>query len=209
MSGCCQPADYGKVFGASTARRDARRYRRRGLGGTAELLAGWLAPHAPGATVLEVGGGVGALQLELLQAGAARAVNVELSPEYEAAARDLAGGDDRMERVVADFVASDDLREADLVVLHRVVCCYPDGEAMVAKAATATRSTLAMTYPRDTWWVRAAMKLGNTLFRLLRSSFRVYVHDPEMLHGVAANHGLTTTRRAHGLVWESTLCIRS
>ncbi len=207
MSGCCHPADYGKVFGAATARRDARGYRRRGLGGTAELLAGWLAPLAPGATVLEVGGGVGAIQLELLRAGAARTVNVELSPEYEAEARALAGDDDRIDRIVADFVAADPM-EADLVVLHRVVCCYPDGEAMTSRAAAATRTALAMTYPRDTWWVRAAMKLGNALFRIGGRSFRAYVHDPGTLRRVISDHGLMVTKQDRGLVWESTFCRR-
>ncbi len=208
MSGCCRPADYGKVFGAGTARRDARRYRRRGLAGTAKQLADWLAPLAPGATVLEVGGGVGALQLELLKAGAVRAVNVELSPEYEDQARALAD-DAPVDRRIGDFVTGEDPGPADLVVLHRVVCCYPGGEAMTARAAAATREALAITYPRDTWWVRAAITLGNALLRTAGRSFRAYVHDPETLLRVAADHGLTVTKQAHGLVWESTLCRRS
>ncbi len=208
MSGCCRPADYGKVFGAATARRDARRYRRHGLGGTARQLADWLAPLAPGASVLEVGGGVGALQLELLKAGAARSVNVELSPEYEEEARELAGAAP-VERRIGDFVTGEDPGPADLVVLHRVVCCYPDGEAMTARAASATRHAMAMTYPRDTWWVRAAIKIGNTLLRLAKRSFRAYVHDPRMLLRVAADHDLTVTKQTRGLVWESTLCRRS
>ncbi len=209
MSGCCHPADYGKVFGAATARRDARRYRRRGLGGTAAILAGWLGPLAPGATVLEVGGGVGALQLELLAAGAVRAVNVELSPEYEQEAQALAGDDDRLERRIGDFVTGDDSAPADLVVLHRVVCCYPDGEAMTGRAAAAARTALALTYPRNAWWVRAAVNLGNALLRIAGRSFRAYVHDPEMLLRVAADHGLGATQRDRGLVWESTLCRRA
>jgi hypothetical protein len=36
-----------------------------------------------GATVLEVGGGVGEIQIELLRRGAERSVNLELSPAYE------------------------------------------------------------------------------------------------------------------------------
>ena len=42
-----------------------------------------------GATVLEIGGGVGEIQIELLKSGAARAVNLELSPAYEAEATEL------------------------------------------------------------------------------------------------------------------------
>jgi hypothetical protein len=49
-------------------------------------------PHlrpVEGKTLLEVGGGIGAIEIELLKAGMARAINVELTPTYEAAAREL------------------------------------------------------------------------------------------------------------------------
>ena len=40
-----------------------------------------------GVSVLDVGGGIGAIELELLAAGAERATNVELSGEYEQSPR--------------------------------------------------------------------------------------------------------------------------
>src|SRR5436190_17523547 len=127
MGNCCDRRAYERLFGAKTAERDARRYRRRGLTGTARELVE-LADDVTGASVLDVGGGVGAIELELLAAGAARATNVELSGEYEAAAADLLaerGLRDRVERRVADFVA-EPVDEHDGVVMHRVVRCYPD-----------------------------------------------------------------------------------
>ena len=54
-----------------------------------------------GATVLEIGGGIGDIQIELLKHGAARTVNVELSSAYEADAAELvraAGLADRAHR---------------------------------------------------------------------------------------------------------------
>ncbi len=208
MTGCCGPADYAGVFSARRARRDARAYRRHGLRGSAATLAGWLRPHAGSAAVLEVGGGVGALQLELLAAGAARATNVELSPEYEEAAQELAGADGRIERRIGDFVTSTDIAPADLVVLHRVVCCYPDGRAMVEKAAATTTHALAMTYPRNTWWNRALFKAGNALLSLTRSSFRAYVHDPHEMLETAAQHDLSPDQHDQGPFWESVLLRR-
>ena len=59
-----------------------------------------------GASVLEVGGGVGEIQIELLKRGAARAVNLELSPAYDAEASLLlqeAGLQDRAERRLHDI----------------------------------------------------------------------------------------------------------
>ena len=90
-----------------------------------------------GASVLEVGAGVGAIELELLAAGAARATDVELSGEYEEEAQKLLdehGVADRVERRVGDFV-TEPVEPHDVVVLHRVVCCYPDVDALVGVAA--------------------------------------------------------------------------
>src|SRR5712691_1151450 len=103
MRGCCPPAGC-EVFTERVARRDAQRYRRRGLGKVARRLVALVA--GKGAEVLEVGGGVGAMQIELLRAGAERAVNVELSPAYEPEAEKLlreTGLEERVERHVLDF----------------------------------------------------------------------------------------------------------
>src|ERR671934_51869 len=149
MAGCCTPSGYRKIFGERTARRDVRKYRRRGLDRAARQIVGFLAGRGvDGDSVLEVGGGIGAIQLELLKAGAARATNVELSPEYEPYAAELLGDDARVERRVGDFVRdAAELEPADDVVLHRVVCCYPDPEALVGAAAEHARRRLVLSFP--------------------------------------------------------------
>src|SRR6267378_43163 len=88
MASCCNPTDYRRLFSRKYARRDARRFRQRGLRGTSRDLVE-LAGDVRGATVLDVGGGIGAIELELLAAGADRATNVELSGGYEDAAGEL------------------------------------------------------------------------------------------------------------------------
>ena len=87
--------------------RDARRYRRKGLTGS----AGWLLQvldddGVADRSVLEVGGGIGSLQIELLEAGASHATNVEIIDSYEATARSLIaehGLEARVERHIADL----------------------------------------------------------------------------------------------------------
>src|SRR5579885_588184 len=133
VPGCCS-RDYEKVFGAKTAERDARRFRRRGLRGSAKAVAD-LAGDVTDASVLEVGGGVGAIEVALLEAGAARATNVELAATYEGAAEKLLAErslSDRVDRRIGDFVEeSDAIEPHDVVLMHRVVCCYPDVDALV------------------------------------------------------------------------------
>jgi SAM-dependent methyltransferase len=147
MAGCCPSRDYRRFFNQRFARRLADRYRKRGLDPTAQTMVAFLQGLGiEGAIVLEIGGGVGDIEIELLQAGAARAQNLELSPAYEQPARTLAGQagvqgriDWRLHDLAEDPGA---VTPADLVVLHRVVCCYPDYERLLAAAADHARRAL-------------------------------------------------------------------
>ena len=147
VRGCCSGPACGEFFTERVAQRDARAYRRKGLTGPAARIRDVLRRRGlEGSTVLEVGGGVGALHLELLKAGAATATNVELSPAYEPYAAGLAreeGLEARVQRRLLDFAReAEGLAPADLVVLNKVVCCYPDYESLVGAAADRTRRLL-------------------------------------------------------------------
>ncbi len=210
---CCTPAPYGQVFDDHAARRNARDYRKHGLDPIARRMVAFLRAHGvAGSTILEVGGGIGAIQLELLRAGASRATNVELSPAYEAVARTLmeeAGASDRVQRYVADFTAEPTVFPvADVVVMHRVVCCYPHGAQLVTAAGGRARRYLTMSYPRDAWWVRAGNAIGNLLYRIRHIGFRSYVHPPRTLLATAAAQGFIPAMQHRGWVWEVTVLER-
>ncbi len=207
MSACCSPAGYREVFGEKTARRDARKYRKKGLNEPARWLVDALVERGvEGATVLEVGGGVGALQLELLKAGAARTVNIELSPGYEEAAAELAhaaGLEGRSERRVADFVADGEIDDADVVLMHRVVCCYPDYEGLVGAAARRARRLLVFSFPPRNAPARLFFAGGNLWLRITGKEFRAYAHPPAAMIEVAARHGFEpVAERRHG-IWRA------
>jgi magnesium-protoporphyrin O-methyltransferase len=205
---CCRPPrGYTTLFSKRAARRDAKRYREGGLDDTGEEMVAFLRERGiAGATVLEVGGGVGALQLELLKAGAAQATNLELSPEYEEVAAELAqeaGVSGRVERRLGDLVADPGLAgEADAVLMHRVVCCYPDYAALVGAAAERTRCYLAMSFPRSRLLIRAGMGAVNLGARLLRWEYRTWVHPPEAILAAAERRGLTLAAESSGRIWQ-------
>src|SRR5207245_9774924 len=100
--------------------------------------------------------GVGAIEIDLIKAGMARAVNVELTPTYEEAAGELlqeAGLVDRVERRVMDFAESgSEIEAADFVVMNRVVCCYPDMPKLAAAAAERAERALVLSFPNNRWW---------------------------------------------------------
>ena len=206
MTDCCSPKGYQWIFSEGNARTEARRYRRKGLDGTSRRIVDFLrAQGVEGRTLLEVGGGIGAIQLELLKAGAARAVSIELTPTYEKVARELldeAGLGDRVERKVMDFAAAAaEVEAADVVVLNRVICCYPDMPRLAGAAAEHARQVLVLSYPRKVWWMAAALTLANLMFRLTRREFHVFLHPPRQILATSEGHGLRAMLDDRGALW--------
>jgi cyclopropane fatty-acyl-phospholipid synthase-like methyltransferase len=211
---CCSGEGAREFFTERVARRDARRYRKRGLDARARRVVDFLAFRGiEERRVLEVGGGTGTIQLELLKAGAARTVNVELSPAYEAEAGSLlaeAGLVGRVERILGDFVErAPDLEPAEAVVMHKVVCCYPDYRGLVGAAADRAGRHLVLTFPRDSWWVRLGIRAGNALEWARRQSFRAHVHPPAAILGTAKERGFRVVSTHRGAVWEFTALERA
>lgn len=207
MSCCSPPRGYTKLFSQRAARRDAKRYRRDGLDDTAEEMVAFLRERGlAGASVLEIGGGVGAIQLELLKAGAARTTNLELSPEYEQVAGELAheqGVEERVERRLGDVVQEPGLAgEADAVVMHRVVCCYPDYDALVGAASERAKRYLVLSFPRPRGLIRAWFSVVNVGARLLRWEYRTWVHSPPALVAAAERRGLRLASESRGRIWQ-------
>ena len=207
MGGCCDPRGCDRTFNGRFARAMARSYRRRGLGTTASRIVDAVsAQDLQGATVLEIGGGVGEIQLELLRRGAATAINLELSPGYEEEAARLlaeAGLADRVRREQLDIAVNPAAVEpADVVVLHRVVCCYPDYQALLGAAASHARRVLVFSHPVRNPVSRAVVGSQNLFFRLRGSPFRTFVHPPEAMLAVLADHGLRPAVVPGGRVWQ-------
>jgi hypothetical protein len=205
---CCDPRGCDDFFGRRFARRTARRYRKRGLDkAAAQMVAFVERSGVEGASVLEIGGGVGEIQLELLKRGAARAVNLELSAAYDDEARGLlreAGIDERrVDRRLHDIAAEPDgVGPADVVVLHRVVCCYPDYERLLGAAASHARRLLVFSHPPRNGVSRAVIALENAGFRLTGKEFRTFAHPPSAMLDVCRERGLVAAFEHPGAVWQ-------
>ncbi|HEY8863638.1 MAG TPA: methyltransferase domain-containing protein [Candidatus Dormibacteraeota bacterium] len=207
MTDCCTPKGYRTIFSERSAGAEARRYRRRGLDGTSRRIFDFVKRRGvEGKTLLEVGGGIGAIEIELLKAGMARAVNVELTPTYELAAGNLlgeAGLADRVERKIMDFTeAGDEVRTADVVVMNRVICCYPDMPKLAVAAAEHAKETLVMSFPNNRWWTELGLSFGNFGFGLFRIQFRIFLHPPETILAAIEEHGFRTTFNNRGFLWQ-------
>lgn len=213
MPGCCYPDEYGRVFTPREAERAARSYLRRGLTGTAADLADAVtAAGIVGATILEAGGGVGALAVELLRRGGGRGTIVDLSPTWDEAAGRLAGAagvSDRVRRVRGDVVVvADDLDPAEVVVAHRVLCCYPDWVPLVDALIRSSTRLVALTLPVDRRRTRLGITFANRVLALAGRRFRIFVHPVDAVLARAASSSFRPVADRSGLVWRTILLER-
>ncbi|MBX0331474.1 hypothetical protein K2Z83_27865 [Oscillochloris sp. ZM17-4] len=204
MSCCHHCRDAENMFDRRDAARQLERYRRRGPEGTTRILLDALREAGvAGASLLDIGGGVGVIHHELLRAGAAGAVDVDASSAYIAAARgesERQGRAGQVSYLHGDVVAmADGIPQAEIVTLDRVVCCYPDMPALIGVAATRATRLLGLVYPRDDWWVRAGVRVLNAGLSLQRTAFRVFCHPTAEVDAAVRRAGLSRRlQRASG-----------
>lgn len=208
MPSCCSShcIDARDVFGRRRARRDLRRYRARGPSATTRmLLDALLAEREDARTLLDIGGGVGAISHELLAVGFTDCVQIDASAAYLHASEAEAvrrGNGSRITYRFGDFVdLAPDLAPADVVTLDRVVCCYPDVEALVGASVRKTRHLYGLVFPRERVVTRVALSAGNAWFQLRGRAFRAYLHPLETVERIILREGLRRTSLRMSFLW--------
>lgn len=182
MSTCRHCQEAGDLFDQKKARTELRRYRKDGPPNksTRLLIDALKTLDLQDKSLLDIGGGVGMIQHELLKEGLSGSTMVEASPAYLDVARNEArrrGHDGKTAFQYGDFVElAPELPEADLVTLDRVICCYPHMEQLVqASTAKATR-WYAVAYPKEAWYNRGFGGIADVYFWARDMDFRFYVH---------------------------------
>jgi magnesium-protoporphyrin O-methyltransferase len=214
MPCCChaQVCGTGRFF-SRFARRYRKRYLKKGLEDSQrQFVEGVMQAGIAGATLLEIGCGIGYLHQSLLEQGATRAVGVDMSDRMLAEARSLARERGLSERTAyhqGDFVElAESLPDADVTLLDKVVCCYPDAEALVNRSLARTRRVYALTYPRDRTINRIGVALMRFALWLVRSPFRNYVHDPRIIESRIAAAGFHKRYENHTFIWLTQVYVR-
>ncbi|MEO5820575.1 MAG: methyltransferase domain-containing protein [Vicinamibacteraceae bacterium] len=203
-SGFCDTAE--RQFSATLAVKDLSRYRRKGPDATTRLLRdGLVAAGAVAGSLLDIGSGVGALAFELLDRGIQTAEAVDASSAHVAAATQEAerrGRSSAFRAIHDDFTsASAQFAEATIVTLDRVVCCYPMYAPLLEAAVGRSLRWLALSYPRDLWYVRAMVGLENQTRRLSGNPFRSYVHPAIGIADLIGAAGFRLVSRAQTAAW--------
>jgi len=198
----------GSFYSEKFAASELRKYRKKGpIPSTRTLIEALKAEGVEGAALLDVGGGIGAIQHELLEAGIAHATSVDASAPYLAAAReesDRRGHGSRVTYRHGDFVElAGSVPPADIVTLDRVINVYPDWQRLAGLSAERAERLYGLVYPRDRLMVRLVIFAMNLALSLLRKPVRASVHPDDAIERVVREKGLSRHfSRSVGPVWQ-------
>lgn len=205
---CCEITD--NAFSEAEAKADVRNYRKHGPANQTKLILEAIRSLGlKDAALLDVGGGIGAIYHELLEDVAREATHVDASSAYLKIATEEAkrrGHGERVKFIHADFTdVAADLPQADVVTLDRVVCCYPDFRGLLKAAASHSRRAIALTYPREIWYMRIGLHVINFFQKLGRDPFRVFLHPVAEMESLLNGEGLRKVSVRRLFVWEMAL----
>ena len=204
---CCQCQGIETCYNRKSVAKNLKKYRKNGPSKTTcTLIEALKAEDIKGTTLLDIGGGVGAIQHELLKAGVSNAINVEASKAFIEAAKEEAerqGHANRISHHHGNFVdLASNIPQADIVTLDKVICCYHDMRALVGLSSSLARRFYGVIYPQDTWRTKIGFAFENFIYWLRRTSFRVFVHPTIAIDTMLRENGLEQIFYRKAGIWQ-------
>ena len=201
------------MFDKKAANRQLKRYLKKGPSKTTSMLLDAINKKGvQGLNFLDIGGGIGAIQYDLIKAGASNGTSIEASSAFFDIVKEEALQNGLAERVnfkYGDFTATaSDVDSADIVTLDKVICCYDDMSELVGLSCKLARKIYAVIYPRDVWWTKLALLMVNFYTRIKGSSFRVFIHPTKKVEEIIFGNGLKRNYYATTLFWQVAIFTR-
>jgi Methyltransferase small domain len=199
------------IFDPKWAEGDLRAYTKNGPAKATQVLLDAIRAHAPvrDRSLIDIGGGIGAIPLELYKNGLARSTCVDASAAYLHTAREEAakrGFTAQGTYQHGNFVErAPDIAPADIVTLDRVICCYPDMPSLVRLSAERATRVYGLVSPRDRWWMRIGAGGMNLWERISRSAYRFFVHPDAAVHALLAERGMSHRFHKNVGIWQVNL----
>jgi len=205
--GCCQCQGIENMFDKKAAKRALKRYLKKGPSKTTGMLLKAIhKTEVKGLDFLDIGGGIGAIQYDLIKAGASSGTSIEASPAYIDLVKDEIHKNNLAE--IIDFKHGDfttiasDVDSADIVTMDKVICCYDDMSELVRLSSKLSRKIYAVIYPRDVWWTKLALPFINFYPIIKGSPFRVFIHPTKKVEEIIFRNGLKRDYYATTLFWQ-------
>jgi len=204
MSNNCCGAE--RLFNLKMAKKELKKYKKSGAGkSTRALNAAISATEFKDKTLLDIGGGIGAIQWHFLAHGGAKTTDMDYSDGYLEVAREYAienDWDDQTTFCQGDFMeASGGIEKHDFVTLDKVVCCYPDYEGLLSKALSKTNHTIGLVYPLGGVVSRIVVFFAKWFLRLIGNPFHPYIHPVASVRQVVLDDGFETVHSSVSFPW--------
>ena len=211
--GCCQCQGIENMFDKKAAKRQLKRYLKKGPSKTTSMLLDAIHKKGvQGLDFLDIGGGIGAIQHDLIKAGASGGTSIEASSAYIDVVKDEILQNGLVETVSfehGDFTTmASNVDSADIVTLDKVICCYDDMSELVGLSSKLARKIYAVIYPRDVWWTKLAFLMMNFYARIKGCSFRTFIHPTQKVEEIIFGNGLKRNYYATTLVWQVAIFTR-
>ena len=198
------------IFDKKEAAKNLKKYQKKGPEKFNQRLLDGLYQHElNNLTLLDIGGGIGILQHELLKKGVVKTTDVDFSPESIATAKELMqenNAEGKMEFVYADFNdCHNDVKKHDIVTLARVVCCYPNAVELLNNSTAKANQYYGLIYPRTGFIAQIVQKIMNFGMYLKKNPFRVYMHSEKLINETICNNGFEKVYYASAFPWRIAL----
>jgi magnesium-protoporphyrin O-methyltransferase len=177
---CCG-AD--QLFDLKTAQKQYRKYIKKGPGRVTQKIIDQLSNFSihQEDVLIDVGGGIGALQWWFLSQNGKNTVGVDASSGYQKIANKHAldlNLSDRSTQLFGDFACLElSALKGNYVTLDKVICCYPDFKSVLQKAVNTHPEVISLSYPLHGYLASIIRGFGVLFMKILGTSFKPYVHN--------------------------------
>ena len=195
-----------KLFDLKGAKKELKKFNKKGAGkATKKLISHLLKNDLQEKSLLDIGGGIGAIQWTFLRNSGRCTIDVDASLGYLTVAKGYAkehGYEQSTEFLHGDFVDQyDEVANADYVTLDKVICCYPDYKSLLNHAMRKCNFTLILVYPLGGFIPKAIAQFNKIYFYLKKNPFRTYIHSPKEVEQFICNHGFKLVTKSISFPW--------
>jgi len=203
----CSCVGVNTLFDKKGAKKEYKRYLRKGAHKmTKKLIEALKNEDIQGKSLIDIGGGIGAIHHELLSAGVRKATNVDGSEAYIETSKEEGKRlhhEEKLTHHFGDYVEqSESVGQADIVTLDKVLCCYKDMRELVARSSSNAQKFYGLIYPNDTWWMKFFSSFANIFVRLKSKEFQSYIHDVKEVENIILGNGFKQRFYYKNFIWQ-------
>ena len=183
-----------------------KKFNRRGAGKpTKKLLKLLLDQDVKEKTLLDIGGGIGAIQWSFLKNGGKRTMDVDASNGYIHVAKAHAHENNltnKADFLMGNFVDnSEEIGVHDFVTLDKVVCCYPDYKTLLGLALEKCDQTVGLVFPLGGPISKVTAMFENLYFFFKKNPFQTYIHSPREIENFIISKGFALAKKKISFPW--------